>query len=68
MRLSKVVSCSSTSCSQVGMLSGEAEGYRKGNAMECMSRAGFPMPQANQAQPWWEQKTEGFKETSSRGS
>lgn len=44
MRLSKVVSCSSTSCSQMGMLSGEADGHMKGNAVRCTGRAGFPLP------------------------
>lgn len=68
MRLSKAVSWSSTSCSQTGIISGEAEGHTKGNAMKRMGRASFPVPQTNQAQPWWEQKAEGFKVTPSLGS
>ena len=68
MRLSKAVSCASTSCSQTGMLSGEADGHMKGNAMKGMGRAGFPVPQTSREQPWWEQKAEGFKVTPSPGS
>lgn len=45
MRLSKVASCSSTSCSQTGMLSGEADRHMEGNAERCTGRASFPVPE-----------------------
>lgn len=52
MRLSKVVSCSSTSCSQTGMFSGEADRQIKGNAVRCIGRAGLPMLPTKRTQPW----------------